>query len=141
MQSLGNNSTSRLGDQLLKTRSLFPQKYWYWIGVAALLGYTVLFNILFTLSLTYLNRKPSLPFIKNTWKDTFEIINVLVISVALVKQQAVVSEEELQERDNRKKGESETKVVSIQLREYLEHSGSLTGREYSILSKDSLFVC
>lgn len=141
MQSLGNNSTSRLGDQLLKTRSLFPQKYWYWIGVAALLGYTVLFNILFTLSLTYLNRKPSLPFIKNTWKDTFEIINVLVISVALVKQQAVVSEEELQERDNRKKGESETKVVSIQLREYLEHSGSLTGREYSIFSKDSLFVC
>ncbi|KAK1396864.1 ABC transporter G family member 32 like [Heracleum sosnowskyi] len=101
---IGNNSTMRLGDQLLKARSLFPQKYWYWIGVSALLGYTVLFNILFTFSLTYLN--------------------------PLVKQQAVVSEEELQERDNRKKGEGETKVVNIQLREYLEHSGSLTGKSF-----------
>lgn len=55
-----------------------------------------------------------------------------------MKQQAVVSEEELQERDNKKKGESETKVVSIQLREYLEHSGSLTGRKYSIHSIDLL---
>ncbi|KAL8148054.1 hypothetical protein AgCh_005408 [Apium graveolens] len=101
---LGNSTTTRLGDRLLKARSLFPQKYWYWIGVAALLGYTVLFNILFTFSLTYLN--------------------------PLVKQQAVVSEEELQERDDRKKGDCETKVVSIQLREYLEHSGSLTGKSF-----------
>ncbi|KAL1823861.1 hypothetical protein ACET3Z_010639 [Daucus carota] len=103
-KKIGSNSTMRLGDQLLKARSLFRQSYWYWIGVAALLGYTLLFNILFTFSLTYLN--------------------------PLVKQQAVVSEEELQERDNRKKGVSETKVVNIQLREYLEHSGSLTGKSF-----------
>ncbi|KAL8129518.1 hypothetical protein V2J09_018673, partial [Rumex salicifolius] len=50
----GNTSLS-LGVMLMKARSLFPQSYWYWIGVGALLGYTILFNILFTLFLTYLN--------------------------------------------------------------------------------------
>ncbi|KAA8541749.1 hypothetical protein F0562_022901 [Nyssa sinensis] len=34
---------------------VFPEKYWYWIGAAALLGFIFLFNILFTLSLMYLN--------------------------------------------------------------------------------------
>ncbi|VFQ84640.1 unnamed protein product [Cuscuta campestris] len=44
-----------LGKMLMKVRSLYSEDYWYWIGVGALLGYTVLFNILFTLFLTYLN--------------------------------------------------------------------------------------
>ncbi|CAH9074142.1 unnamed protein product [Cuscuta europaea] len=44
-----------LGKMLMKARSLFSEDYWYWIGVGALLGYTVLFNILFTIFLTYLN--------------------------------------------------------------------------------------
>nr|GLL38164.1 ABC transporter G family member 32-like [Ipomoea trifida] len=48
-------TTLSLGEMLLKARSLFSEDYWYWIGVGALLGYTVLFNILFTLFLTYLN--------------------------------------------------------------------------------------
>lgn len=39
------------------------------------------------------------------------------------KQQAVVSKEELQERDRRRKGEA----VVIELREYLQHSGSQNG--------------
>lgn len=48
-----------LGEALLKARSLFSDGYWYWIGVGALLGYTVLFNSLFTFFLSYLNRKQS----------------------------------------------------------------------------------
>ncbi|GFY80937.1 pleiotropic drug resistance 4 [Actinidia rufa] len=95
----GNHTNLSLGKALLKARSLFPQSYWYWIGVGALLGYTVLFNILFTIFLTYLN--------------------------PLGKRQAVVSEEELQERDKRKKG---GEPVVIQLRQFLEHSGSLKGK-------------
>ncbi|KAD5803016.1 hypothetical protein E3N88_14376 [Mikania micrantha] len=54
-KAAGNNTDIRLGTMLLKARSLFPEDYWYWIGVGALLGYTILFNILFTLFLTYLN--------------------------------------------------------------------------------------
>ncbi|KAI6679422.1 hypothetical protein NL676_033303 [Syzygium grande] len=49
------NSDFSIGEALLRARSLFPKSYWYWIGLGALLGYTVLFNILFTLFLTYLN--------------------------------------------------------------------------------------
>ncbi|KAI8024530.1 ABC transporter G family member 32 [Camellia lanceoleosa] len=94
----GNHDNMTLGEALLKARSLFPQSYWYWIGVGALFGYTVLFNILFTIFLTYLN--------------------------PLGRRQAVVSEEELQERDKRRKGEP----VIIQLRQYLQHSGSLTAK-------------
>lgn len=60
MQRAGNYTSLSLGEMLLKVRSLFPEGYWFWIGVGALLGYTILFNILFTLALTYLNRKRSL---------------------------------------------------------------------------------
>ncbi|KAF3791142.1 ABC transporter G family member 32 [Nymphaea thermarum] len=70
-----DNSNETIGLALLKSRGLFPENYWYWIGVAALLSYTILFNVLFTLFLTYL--KP------------------------LGKPQAVLSEEALQQRDGK----------------------------------------
>lgn len=95
-KSAGNRSDLSLGEALLREHSLFTEKYWYWIGVGALVGYMVLFNILFTVCLAYLN--------------------------PLGKRQAVVSKEELQERDRRKNGES----VVVELRHYLQHSGSLT---------------
>ncbi|EPS66786.1 hypothetical protein M569_07990, partial [Genlisea aurea] len=54
-KKIGDGSSLSLGAMLLKVRSLFPENYWYWIGVGALVGYTVLFNSLFTLFLTCLN--------------------------------------------------------------------------------------
>jgi len=47
----------RLGIAVLENVNVFPEKKWYWIGAAALLGFTILFNVLFTFSLMYLNRK------------------------------------------------------------------------------------
>lgn len=47
----------RLGEAVLRRYGLFTESYWYWIGVGALFGYTILFNLLFTLFLTYLDRK------------------------------------------------------------------------------------
>ncbi|XP_023526225.1 pleiotropic drug resistance protein 1-like isoform X1 [Cucurbita pepo subsp. pepo] len=44
-----------LGFIVLKSRGFFPNAYWYWIGVGALLGYTFLFNFLFTLALSLLD--------------------------------------------------------------------------------------
>ncbi|KAL9250442.1 Pleiotropic drug resistance protein 1-like protein [Drosera capensis] len=44
-----------LGIQVLKSRGIFAEAYWYWIGVGALLGYIFLFNFLLTFALTYLN--------------------------------------------------------------------------------------
>ncbi|XP_058004741.1 pleiotropic drug resistance protein 1 isoform X1 [Hevea brasiliensis] len=49
------NSTEPLGVQLLKTRGFFPHAYWYWIGVGALGGFILVFNLCFTLALTFLN--------------------------------------------------------------------------------------
>ncbi|XVE98241.1 hypothetical protein REPUB_Repub03eG0088700 [Reevesia pubescens] len=96
----GNYTNFSLGEALLRARSYFPESYWYWIGVGALLGYTVLLNILFTFFLANLN--------------------------PLGKQQAVFSKEELQERDRRRKGEN----LVTELRYYLQHSGSLSGKNF-----------
>ncbi|KAF7806336.1 ABC transporter G family member 32 [Senna tora] len=90
----GKQSTYPLGKAVLRERSLNAENYWYWIGVGAMVGYTILFNTLFTIFLAYL--KP------------------------LGRQQAVISKEELQEREKRRKGER----VVMQLRDYLRHSES-----------------
>nr|CAD1823989.1 unnamed protein product [Ananas comosus var. bracteatus] len=44
-----------LGVEVLTSRGVFPEAKWYWIGFGALIGYLFLFNILFTLAITYLN--------------------------------------------------------------------------------------
>ncbi|XP_058226805.1 pleiotropic drug resistance protein 1-like [Rhododendron vialii] len=49
------NETEPLGVVVLKNRGFFPDAYWYWIGVGALLGFVLLYNFCFTLSLAYLN--------------------------------------------------------------------------------------
>ncbi|GJM98188.1 hypothetical protein PR202_ga15175 [Eleusine coracana subsp. coracana] len=41
--------------QQMAGSNIFTDKNWYWIGAAALLGFTIFFNVLFTLSLMYLN--------------------------------------------------------------------------------------
>lgn len=89
-------SNVSLGKEVLLSRDFVTQAYWYWIGVGALLGYTIIFNFLLIISLTYLN--------------------------PLGKPQAVVSKEELQERDQKRKGET----LSVDTRSYV-HSNSVTG--------------
>ncbi|KAJ3670858.1 hypothetical protein LUZ60_008284 [Juncus effusus] len=48
-------STQALGVQVLKSRSVFPEARWYWIGLGVLFGYVFLLNGIFTLALAYLN--------------------------------------------------------------------------------------
>ncbi|KAH7845456.1 hypothetical protein Vadar_002249 [Vaccinium darrowii] len=95
----GNYTSLSLGEMLLKARSLFPEGYWFWIGVGALLGYTVLLNILFTLALTYLN--------------------------PLASHQAVVSKK----KPLHKAKGAESEYAIIELGEFLRHSHSYTGRD------------
>ncbi|TKW15301.1 hypothetical protein SEVIR_5G228700v4 [Setaria viridis] len=56
-------SNETLGVQVLKSRGVFTEAKWYWIGFGAMVGFTILFNALFTLALTYLkpygNSRPS----------------------------------------------------------------------------------
>ncbi|VAI90451.1 unnamed protein product [Triticum turgidum subsp. durum] len=53
-QRVLQGSNNILGIDVLKSRGMFTEAKWYWIGVGALLGYVVLFNILFTFALSYL---------------------------------------------------------------------------------------
>ncbi|KAM5564596.1 pleiotropic drug resistance protein 1-like [Rosa sericea] len=48
-------STESLGVMVLKSHGIFPEAHWYWIGVAALVGYTFLFNIIIIFALQYLD--------------------------------------------------------------------------------------
>jgi ABC-type multidrug transport system ATPase subunit len=50
------NSKESLGVSVLKSRGIFPEAKWYWIGVGTLFGYILVFNLLYTLALAYLKR-------------------------------------------------------------------------------------
>ncbi|KAL2239913.1 UNVERIFIED_CONTAM: Pleiotropic drug resistance protein 2 [Sesamum indicum] len=50
-----NGTEKTVGKTLLRDRGLFTTESWYWICIFALFGFTLLFNILFILALTYLN--------------------------------------------------------------------------------------
>ncbi|MCD7456583.1 transcription factor [Datura stramonium] len=49
------NGTEPLGPSVVRSGGFFPDAYWYWIGVGALVGFTILFNIAYSLALAYLN--------------------------------------------------------------------------------------
>ncbi|XWS66293.1 hypothetical protein CRYUN_Cryun05aG0187100 [Craigia yunnanensis] len=52
---LPSNRSTTVGKILLKSRGMYTEEYWYWICVAALLGFSLLFNLCFIWALTYLN--------------------------------------------------------------------------------------
>ncbi|KAJ7568416.1 hypothetical protein O6H91_01G032000 [Diphasiastrum complanatum] len=79
-----------LGKAVLKSRGIFVHKYWVWLGIGALVGYIFLFNFLFTVALTYLN--------------------------PLGKPQAIISEEELLEKQANQSGQSLSSQSATELR-------------------------
>ncbi|KAK4709134.1 hypothetical protein R3W88_030059 [Solanum pinnatisectum] len=50
-----NGSQPTVGKTLLHDRGLFTTEAWYWICIAALFGFSLLFNVLFIAALTFLN--------------------------------------------------------------------------------------
>lgn len=46
-----------LGVFILSSRGFFTEAYWYWIGIGALFGFTILFNSGFMLALAFLKRE------------------------------------------------------------------------------------
>lgn len=53
----GTTSNKTLGVQILESRGLFAESNWVWIGVGALIGYILVFNAVYTVALTFLDRK------------------------------------------------------------------------------------
>ncbi|KAG8075521.1 hypothetical protein GUJ93_ZPchr0006g42509 [Zizania palustris] len=66
-----NGVPKRLGRVMLEGANIFADKNWFWIGAAGLLGFTIFFNVLFTLSLVYLNplSKPQAVISEETAKE------------------------------------------------------------------------
>ncbi|KAJ1704497.1 hypothetical protein LUZ63_004276 [Rhynchospora breviuscula] len=50
-----SGTTEPLGHLMLEYRGISVNSNWFWIGFGALIGHTILFNFLYTLTLTYLN--------------------------------------------------------------------------------------
>ncbi|KAJ1697900.1 hypothetical protein LUZ63_006412 [Rhynchospora breviuscula] len=50
-----NIDAPTVGIAILKSRDFFTNGNWYWIAVGALAGFTVVFNLLFMVAVTYLN--------------------------------------------------------------------------------------
>ncbi|XP_078168189.1 ABC transporter G family member 36-like isoform X6 [Carex rostrata] len=44
----------RIGTTFLNSRGIFAESRWYWIGFGALIGFSLLFNFLYTLAVTFL---------------------------------------------------------------------------------------
>eukprot|EP01018_Ginkgo_biloba_P004077 Gb_33043 [translate_table: standard] len=53
---VGHTYNQTLGQLVMKSRGIFPHAYWYWIGIGGLMSYSILFNILYTMALTYLKQ-------------------------------------------------------------------------------------
>ncbi|KAL2539206.1 ABC transporter G family member 29 [Abeliophyllum distichum] len=82
MDKLASDNVTRLGVAVLNNFDIFPERNWYWIGIAVLFGFTILFNVLFTLVLTYLN--------------------------SIGKPQAIISKEQAREMESDNKENKET---------------------------------
>ena len=95
-----------LGEQFLRIRGIFVDKNWYWIGVAALLGYMFLFNILFVLFLEWLDREffPPSPWSLLSGQRGRHLSYPVTCKTALGKGQATISEEALKEKEANRTG-------------------------------------
>ncbi|GAA0158882.1 ATP-binding cassette [Lithospermum erythrorhizon] len=55
MNKLDTDGVTRLGIAVLNNFDIPTERNWFWIGAGVLVGFVVLFNVLFTIALTYLN--------------------------------------------------------------------------------------
>ncbi|KAJ3686419.1 hypothetical protein LUZ61_015583 [Rhynchospora tenuis] len=94
-----------LGIEIMNNANIFTENYWFWIGAGALLGFSIFFNVLFTLSLMYLN--------------------------SLGKPQAIISEDDANEAEEKAPNSASSKRREMRTFHSLSQSmtgGSSTGR-------------
>ncbi|KAK8455788.1 hypothetical protein SEVIR_4G219401v4 [Setaria viridis] len=109
-------TTEPLGVLVLKSRGIFPEAKWYWIGFGALLGFTVLFNSLFTLCLAYLesygHSYPSVS--EETLKEKHANLTGVAVEVPLHKGKGLGSNCQSSESACQATGSyNETKLASV----------------------------
>ncbi|XP_009616095.1 pleiotropic drug resistance protein 1-like [Nicotiana tomentosiformis] len=52
---IAQGGTEPLGAAVVRARGFFTDAYWYWIGIGALVGFTMIFNLFYSIALAYLN--------------------------------------------------------------------------------------
>lgn len=55
MNKKASDNVTALGVAVLENIDISPERKWFWIGASALLGFAVLFNVLYTFALMFLN--------------------------------------------------------------------------------------
>ncbi|KAH0670196.1 hypothetical protein KY290_025615 [Solanum tuberosum] len=56
-EHIAPNGAEPLGHAVVRSRGFFPDAYWYWIGVVALIGFIIIFNLCYSIGLAYLNHE------------------------------------------------------------------------------------
>ncbi|KAI6680128.1 hypothetical protein NL676_034009 [Syzygium grande] len=121
------NFTEPLGVLVLKSRSIFPEVRWYWIGVGAMIGYIFLFNFLFTMAMKYLDRESLFTRLLFSEDSVYVLLNDFHFAAAIGKPQAVMSKETLAEQIGSKNGE----VIELSLRRSRSSSDKESGHQRS----------
>lgn len=118
-----------VGKVLLASRGFFKEQYWFWISILALLGFSLLFNLLYILSLTFLSRKLSifLPFgyrnLKTRKKPANTISSFVIIFTAFSDSKSVLLNDDDDDRKNNTISEERLSDLDIAVN---LHPGSTT---------------
>ncbi|KAL3630029.1 transcription factor [Castilleja foliolosa] len=90
---------TELGTLVMQSRGFFPQANWYWIGLGAVIGFVFLFNILYIISLSYLDsyEKPQAVLPEENEDDAITRRSISSVSLSVRDDATEVNE-------NKKKG-------------------------------------
>ncbi|KAH0449837.1 hypothetical protein IEQ34_020529 [Dendrobium chrysotoxum] len=99
-------SSEPLGVSILKSRGIFPEAKWYWIGLGVLVGYVILFNFLFVVALTYLK-----PFTKAQPTISEETLKEQQENITRATNQSLIADNSFDDQSKTK--ESANKVGHI----------------------------
>lgn len=100
---------TKLGKAVMESRSFFSGPHWYWIGLGALAGFVVLYNIGYILCLTYLDREFCFFHLKRCLYSHH--IHLKTIA-AYEKKQAVLPEDDEEAENSEAPGSTQTDTSS-----------------------------
>lgn len=69
LQPTSPTNPESIGIGILKAYGQHVEDYWYWIGIGALIGFYIVFNVGFTISLGYMPGKSV--FLPHSWSLSF----------------------------------------------------------------------
>ncbi|PWA64191.1 plant PDR ABC transporter associated [Artemisia annua] len=116
-------NASTVGTALLKSRSFYTQDYWFWICLATLLGFSIIFNVLFIVALTFLN-----PSNNKCTHNMFEYLTVghllNTFLVAIVDAKHVIREESYTENTMNDRRKEIYEGIDMAVRSTSQHNNS-----------------